>query len=90
MPMLKNVLHIIQQSELSLPALEVVLLVSLLSLSLVFRYNRFGIMTAYLFAYRWGWLIARSFPSEARFGYIVLGILVGVLSVAGMLCDRES
>jgi len=87
--MFKQALHIVQQSQLSLPALEVVLLVTLLSLSLVLRYNRLGLAVAYAFAYRWGWMVARSLPSEARFAYIVFGILVGILSIVGMFADRE-
>jgi hypothetical protein len=88
--MIRTMFGIIQQSQLSLPGLEVVLLITLLSLSLVFRFNRCGMMTAYIFAYRWGWMIVHRFPEEVQFAYIVFGVLVGALSVAGMLADRKS
>ncbi len=87
---MKEAIQLIQSSEISLPALEVVLLISLMSLSLVLRYNRCGMIAAYLFVYRWGWMIVAKLPEEVYFAYIGFGVLVGALSVVGMLSDRNS
>ncbi len=87
---MEGAIQLIQSSELSLPSIEVALLITLMSLSLVFRYNRCGMITAYLFAYRWGWMIVARLPEETYFAYIGFGVLVGALSVVGMLFDRKS
>ncbi len=88
--MMDEIIRLVQQTHLSLPAIELVILLTLLSLSLVFRYNRCGMMTAYIFAYRWGWLVAESFPEQAQVAYIVFGVLVGALFTIGILSDRKS
>lgn len=85
--MLENTFLIIKGSHLTLPSIEVVLFVALLSGSLVFRYNRCGIIVAYIFAYRWGWMVVDMLPAAAQASYIILGILVGALAIVSMLSD---
>ena len=80
---------LIQTTQIELPAMEVVVLVGLLSLSLLLRYARCGMVIAYLFSYRWGWQVADSLQGVALFGYIAFGMLIGVLSVIGMLYDHK-
>lgn len=86
-----NVLWVtIQNSTITLSAVELVLLISLLSCSLVFRCNRCGILTAYLFAYRWGWMVVKQLPESAQIAYVLLGVVVGALSITGMLMERRT
>jgi hypothetical protein len=53
--MIDELVRTLSNSQLTLPAFELVLFMGLLSLSLLFRYSRTGIFVAYLFAFRWGW-----------------------------------
>jgi len=86
--MFENALQIIKGSQLTLPAIEVVLFVGLLAASLVFRYNRCGIIVAYVFAFRWGLMMTDKLP-VAKTSYIIFGILVGALAIVSMLSDRH-
>lgn len=87
--MIDNIITIIQQSTLTLPSIEVVLLVVLLSLSLMLRYNDFGMVVAYVFACRWGWGVMLHFSPKAQLGFVIFGFLVGALSVIGLISDRK-
>ncbi len=88
--MLENWFQIIKGSQLTLPSIEVALFVVLLALSLLYRYNRAGMVVAYLFACRWGWMVASNLPTPAKTIYVILGILVGALAIVSMLSDPHS
>jgi hypothetical protein len=85
--MFKEFYQIIKSSQLSLPSLEVALFVMLLSLALLYRYNRAGIVIAYVFAARWGWMVVHNLPTGAQASYVILGILVGFLAIVSMISD---
>jgi len=87
--MLKELHHVIMTSQLTLPAFELAMLMALLTLGLLFRYSRTGMVVAYLFAYRWGWEIAHGLGRGAHFWYLVFGFIVGILTVLGMLSDSR-
>ncbi|HAS83195.1 MAG TPA: hypothetical protein DCS43_11125 [Verrucomicrobia bacterium] len=87
--MMKEIFHVIQNATLELPATEVVLLIGLVTLALVSRYNRCGMTVAYIFSYRWGWMVAKDLPAEAQFGYVAFGVFVGALATIGMLTERN-
>jgi len=87
--MLEEFTNVITKSQLTLPAFELVLLMILLSLGLLFRYSRTGIVIAYLFAYRWGWGITEQLSDGAHFGYMLFGVTVGILAVLGMFADTR-
>lgn len=87
--MFKDALQVIKASTLTLPSFEVSLFVVLLALCLLYRYNRAGIIVAYAFAARWGWLVVNQLPGAAQTTYIVLGILVGALAIVGMVSDQN-
>ncbi len=88
--MLENWFQIIKGSQLTLPSIEVALFVVLLALSLLYRYNRAGMVVAYLFACRWGWMVAGTLPTPAKTIYVILGVLVGALAIVSMLSDPHS
>jgi hypothetical protein len=87
--MLKTAYQIIKNSQLSLPSIEVSLFVILLAAALLFRYNRAGMVVAYAFAARWGWMVAGSLPTPARTAYVIFGVLVGALAIVSMLSDKD-
>lgn len=87
---MQNIYQIISTSHLDLPAAEVFILVGILSIALLFRLPRCGLIAAYIFTYRWCWTVAASLPSEAQLVYIIFGVLVGALATVGMLSERHS
>ncbi len=76
-------------ASISLPVMEITGLITIVSLCLVFRYNRIGLVTAYLFAYRWGWLFVSSQYQTARIPYIWFGGAVAALTVFSMIRDTS-
>jgi hypothetical protein len=87
---LNDLFNIIQHATLPLPALEVTMLLVILTACLLFRFSRMGLFTAYIFTYRWGWTIfAETKDTEYLTGYLVLGVAAGILAVIGMLYSRS-
>jgi len=87
--MLKDAYQIIKSSQLTLPSIEVALFVVLLAIALLYRYNRAGMVVAYIFAARWGWMVVKTLPSAAQTTYIVMGMLVGALAIISMFSDKD-
>jgi hypothetical protein len=83
--MLKELINLVSNSTLQLPAVEVCLALSVLSLSMVFRLTRFGLIFAYLLSYRWGWSLFVGKSEEYMLGYLVFGMITGILTVIGMI-----
>ena len=44
--------HVLQTTQITTPSLELMLLMVLLTITLVFKATRIGLMTAFLFVYR--------------------------------------
>jgi hypothetical protein len=88
--MFKELNDVITTSQLTLPALELALHMVLLTLCLLFRYSRTGILIAYIFSYRWGWKVASQLGDGAFFGYLIFGMIVGVLSIIGLLSESKA
>ena len=82
---IKEVFNITQHATLPLPAMEVTALIVLLTFCLLFKLTRTGLMIAYLFVYRWGWLFFVEQSQDMLLGYMTFGCVVGVLTVVGML-----
>ena len=83
--MLNEFINIISEASLPLPALEIAILLVSLTLCLVFRLNRIGLVIAYLFAYRWGWIVFVERSQSFLTVYLLFGSIVGILTVAGLL-----
>ena len=81
----KGIFQVTSHATLELPAIEVTALVILLACCLLFRFTRTGLLVAYLFVYRWGWLFFMEQPQEMLFGYMFFGCVVGILTVISML-----
>lgn len=82
---MNELLHTILLVKIDLPGIELMALLTIMSLALVFRFPRTGLIAAYIFSYRWGWQAITVNSPSALVAYMVFGILVGTLSVVGFL-----
>lgn len=87
---LSEVIKILEGATVTLPVLEIASLTLIVSLCLVFRYNRTGLITAYLFAYRWGWPFFHGQSQQALMAYMWFGGAVVLLTVISMLRDSNT
>jgi len=81
----------IQEASITIPLVELIISFLLLTICLLLRFPRVGLIVAYLFTYRWGWLfyLHNNFSGQqARnlflTGYIIFGIIVLALTVVAM------
>jgi len=89
---MNELLEIINQTNVPIPTLELLALLVILTISLIFKATRTGLLTAYLFVFRWGWLfIHETFRDqyETMVTYIVFGAVVVLLSVIIMLRSSD-
>lgn len=82
---------------ISVPLVETTVLLIAMTICLLFRFPRTGLILAYLFLYRWGWTVhIGTFTSDPEIqsafstGYLVFGILVFTFTVVGMLFRNGS
>jgi hypothetical protein len=86
-------LQIIRQTQVPIPTIEILALLVILTLSLAVKSTRVGLLMAFAFVYRWGWLFFNeTFPghNDSYFlGYLICGALVFLLSLIVMFISRE-
>ena len=77
--------------------MEAIVLLIVLTICLLFRITRAGLVTAYIFTYRWGLLFGEQyFAGDTRIyhifitSYIVFGILVLTLAQVAMMVATRS
>lgn len=80
-----DVFNVTRNATLTLPSIEVTLLIVILTVCLLFKFTRIGLFMAYLFVYRWGWLFFMDQPQDMLLGYMTFGCLVGILTIIGMV-----
>ena len=80
-----DVFNVTRHATLTLPSIEVTLLIVILTVCLLFKFTRIGLFMAYLFVYRWGWLFFMDQPQNMLLGYMTFGCLVGILTIIGMV-----
>lgn len=82
-----------QTSYVSLPAVEVMILVGIMSMCLLFRWNRGGLLIAFVEAYRWGCMFFqntfREFPSYVA-GYYIFGGVVLILILINFFINKTN
>jgi hypothetical protein len=83
--MFQKFMELIQGATVSLPAVELSALILVLTLALMFRFSRSGIIAAYLFTYKRGWNFLTDHNQGYLMCYLIFGVLVGVLGVISML-----
>lgn len=78
-------LEVAKQTSVPIPTLELLALLVILTVSLIFKATRIGLLMAYLFVFRWGWLfIHETFRGQHEtfvISYLAFGALVTILSV---------
>ena len=83
----------LSKTMVTLPASEVVILLGLITFCLLFRWNRAGLIIAYLDAYRWGWIFFNEFFGKEYqsyiMGYYLFGGIVFILFIVGFLMDSR-
>ena len=87
----------LSHATISIPGMEAIVLLILLTICLLFRITRTGLVIAYIFTYRWGLLFgAQYFSGDAQLysvfltSYIVFGILVLTLAIVAMMLATRS
>ena len=87
----------LSHATISIPGMETMVLLILLTICLLFRITRTGLVMAYIFTYRWGLLFGEQyFAGDARVynifltSYIVFGILVVTLAMVAMMVAMRS
>ena len=85
------------RATISIPGMEAIVLLVVLTICLLCRINRTGLVLAYIFTYRWGLLFGRQFFSDGPkvnpvflASYIVFGILVLTLALVAMMMATHS
>ncbi len=79
------------QATVAVPLVETTILLLAITVCLLFRFSRTGLVLAFLFLYRWGWTVqVQRFTSDPAVqsafsaGYLVFGILVFTFALLGM------
>jgi hypothetical protein len=90
---MNELLQIAQKTPVPIPTIELLVLLIILTVSLVFKATRVGLLTAYIFVFRWGWLFFReTFHGQNEsflFGYLTFGALVILLSAIAWLKSSD-
>lgn len=78
----------IREVTITIPSFEIVTLLVLLTICLFIRHYRLGLVVAYVFSYRLGWIaLARAYGGEVNpyiMLYLVFGLLVLLLCIYTM------
>lgn len=87
----------LSHATFSMPGMEALVLLIILTICMLLRINRAGLVTAYIFAYRWGLLFGEQyFAGDVKVfhvfftSYIVFGILVLTLAMIAMIMASHS
>jgi|GEM_PF-1513157 len=87
----------IQDASITVPLIELIILFVFLTVCLLLRLSRTGLIIAYLFIYRWGWtfclhnnFLDHKIRTMFLTGYIVFGILVLTLAIVAMMIASRS
>ncbi len=85
----------LSSAVVSIPFFETAILLIILTICLLLRWCKIGLLVAYIAVYRWGWIFLESGglqkdASDQKFltAYIVLGIIVFTLTAVEMLIDK--
>jgi hypothetical protein len=85
----QTIIQIASSATLEMPALEVSLLLIILSLCLMTKYSKTGLLVAYAFSYKWGWTVFVSSNESLLLVYLIFGVATGILTTVGMLFAKH-
>lgn len=80
------------ESTITTPAPEIMLLVLMTTICMIARWSRLGLLLAFGYAYRWGWLLMhREFGSYHGMltAYYISGIIAVVGAIIAFLMQKE-
>ena len=87
----------LSHASITIPGMEAIVLLIVLTICLLFRITRTGLVVAYIFTYRWGLLFGEQyFSGDARLynvflsSFIVFGILVLTMTIVAMMLAAHS
>ena len=87
----------LSSGTISIPLVEAIALLLVLTICLLFRFSRIGLLVAYLFIYRWAWYFREQICSNDPYirsifttSYIIFGILIFVFGIIGMVCAKTA
>lgn len=82
-------------ATISIPMVETLLVFAVLTVCLLFRFSRIGLIVAYVFVYRWCWAFRQQIlPDNPNVynlftaGYLICGILVFTFAIVGMIRQK--
>ena len=87
---MNHLITIVKTASITLPAIEVTVLLGILAFCLVLRLTRIGLVIAFLFLYRWGWILFVEKDEKFLATYLIFGTLVGIITTAGIIFSRHS
>ena len=83
--MISEVMQILPKATICLPALEITLLITILTVCLICSYSKVGLIAACLFAYKWGFQLFITESERYLTMYLIFGSFVCILTVIGMI-----
>jgi hypothetical protein len=86
---MSDLFTLLKSAKITLPVMEITSLIVGLSICLANKWTRSGLLIAYVFVYRWGWMFFAKQSMPYFLAYLVLGGLVLVLSVYDMMGSKE-
>jgi len=89
-------LALLVSTDLSIPVIQILLLLVISTLTLLFGRVKLALMTNYLFALYWGYFLNRDLMMEMAsdsqvytFVYFGVGLLVAILAGVGFLAHKD-
>jgi hypothetical protein len=86
---MSELFSLLKNAQITLPVMEITSLIVGLSICLANKWTRSGLLVAYVFVYRWGWMFFAKQSMPYFMAYLVLGGIVLLLSVCDMLGSKE-
>jgi hypothetical protein len=86
---IETIFKVLSNAQITLPMIELALLMIIMTACLLFQYTQTGLVVAYLFCYRWGMVFVQTQSQTIVICYIIFGSMVGILTVVGMFQNTE-
>jgi hypothetical protein len=80
----------LKNATITLPAVEVAIMMITMSFCLLVRYPKVGLIAAYIFAYKWGWMFINKQSPNFLVAYLAFGFIIGLLGVICMLRPQKA
>lgn len=87
--MLQSFIKIVSNASIELSAMELTVLMIVISVCLATRHNRIGLVATYIFAYKWGWSVFAGHSLSYLTGYLFFGVVTGILTVIALMTDKH-